>query len=76
MTTELEPIVMLRCTATGCPRSKKIPLTDDMPDGTVEIDLTCPWHAKAGGFQEEIYRNEKGEFFDGEEWRQQHNAAN
>lgn len=66
-------LVMLLCDHPKCPRKKKVPWDDTMPEGTATIATKCPWHA--GDTTTESYYDASGRWFGPDGWTEQHNVA-
>jgi len=39
---------LLRCLKKGCPRTKRVPYSPDIPKKVVECHSYCPWHEPQG----------------------------
>jgi len=64
-------LVMLLCDNTKCPRKKKVPWDDTMPEGTATIVTQCPWHA--GDTTIEDYYDASGRWWGPDGWKEKHN---
>lgn len=68
-----ERLVVLLCDRPKCPRKKKVPWDNTMPEGTEAIMTQCPWHA--GDATTESYYDASGRWWGPDGWAKQHNAA-
>ena len=68
----LDKMVRLRCTHTGCPRTRKVAWDGTMPVGTTTIKSACPWHA--GDTTTEDYYDAGGRWYGPDGWVEQSNA--
>ena len=69
----LDGLVMLLCDRQKCPRNKKVPWDNTMPEGTATIVTQCPWHA--GDTTVEDYYDALGRWWGPDGWKERHNAA-
>ena len=69
----LDKMVRLRCTHTGCPRTRKVAWDGTMPVGTTTIKSACPWHA--GDTTTEDYYDAGGRWYGPDGWVEQSNAG-
>ena len=51
--------VTVRCSFPKCPRTRKVPFDNTMPDGTVTIVSLCPWHEADSDYEEYFDKDNK-----------------